>query len=102
MLKIQTTHHADNGLTVALIGTIGREYLGELEDVVGRAARDRQRLSFDLSQVRLVDREAVGFLASAMERGARLAGCPAYLREWLRLESRCSPAAASERRRTCV
>jgi hypothetical protein len=87
MLKIQTTRQTGNDVTVAIIGTIGREYLGELERVIERASRDRGRLSFDLSQVRLVDREAVGYLASARDRGVRLVGCPAYLREWLRLEA---------------
>jgi hypothetical protein len=88
MLKIETTSETATDLTVALIGTIASEYLDELEDVVRRAARERCRLSFDLSQVCLADRDAVRFLASALERRVRLTGCPAYLREWLRSESR--------------
>jgi hypothetical protein len=88
MLKIEATHRAGNALTVALIGSVQGEYLAELEELVQRAASDRRRLSFDLWQVRLVDREAVRFLASAIARGVRLVGCPAYLREWLRTESR--------------
>jgi ABC-type transporter Mla MlaB component len=86
MLKIQATRETGADRTVALIGTIQTEYLAELEDVVRRAARDRRRLSFDLSQVRLVDRDAVRFLVSAVERQVRLTGCPTYLREWLRSE----------------
>src|SRR5512133_1880144 len=88
MLKIQPTHQALNELTVALIGTVKGEYLPELEALVRRAAEDGRRLSFDLSQVRLVDRDAVWFLAAAVEGGVRLLDCPAYLRQWLRSESR--------------
>jgi hypothetical protein len=56
--------------------------------LVRRAARDRRRLAFDLSQVRLVDREALAFFVSSEGRGVRLTGCPAYLREWLKSENR--------------
>jgi hypothetical protein len=33
--------------------------------------------------VRLVDREAVRFLASCEARGIRLTSCPPYIREWI-------------------
>jgi ABC-type transporter Mla MlaB component len=92
MLRIEATRETDDDRTIALTGTIGGEYLPELEDAMQRAAGDRHRLSFDLSQVRLVDREAVRFLASAVERHVRLVGCPAYLREWVRSESRARQA----------
>lgn len=88
MLKIESAGESTTELTFALIGTIGREYLDDLEEMVRRAVRDHRRLSFDLSQVRLVDREAVRFLASAIERRVCLTGCPAYLREWLKSETR--------------
>jgi ABC-type transporter Mla MlaB component len=88
MLKIEATHETATDLTVALIGTIESEYLPELDEVVQRAARDHRRLSFDLSQVRLVDREALAFFVSGEGRGVRLADCPAYLREWFRSEDR--------------
>jgi hypothetical protein len=88
MLRIEATRETDDDRTIALTGTIGGEHLPELEDVVERAAGDRRRLSFDLSQVRLADREAVRFLTWAVERHVRLVGCPAYLREWLRSEAK--------------
>jgi ABC-type transporter Mla MlaB component len=88
MLKIEAINETVTARTVALIGTIGREYISELESVVQRAARDRRRLSFDLSQVRLVDRDALAFFVSCEERHVRLAGCPAFLRRWLKSENR--------------
>jgi ABC-type transporter Mla MlaB component len=88
MLKIQSIDETATELTVALIGTIQHEYLPALEDLVQRASRDRRRVSFDLSQVRLVDREAVAFFVTGGGRRARLSGCPAYLREWIASESR--------------
>jgi ABC-type transporter Mla MlaB component len=92
VLKILATRQTGAELTVALIGTVQREYLPDLEGVVRQAAQDRRRLSLDLSQVRLVDRDTVAFLASLVERQVRLIGCPAYLRQWLRSEARSTPA----------
>jgi anti-anti-sigma regulatory factor len=88
MLKIEATRETETILEVALAGSIEGEYLPELEELVRRAARDRRRLSFDLSQVRMVDRETVAFFASGNGRRARLTGCPTYLRRWLESESR--------------
>ena len=86
MLKIESTAETAGTVTVALIGSIAGEHLPELEEVVQRASRDHRRLSFDLSQVRLVDREVVAFFVAGEGRHARLTGCPAYLREWLKAE----------------
>lgn len=91
MLKIEATLETATDVTVALIGTVEAEYLAELEAVVRRAAGSRRRLSFDLSQVRLVDREALAFFVAGEGRHARLSGCPPYLREWLKSENRRCP-----------
>ena len=39
--------------------------------------------TLDLQEVRLVDREAVRFLAACEARGIKLRSCPAYIREWI-------------------
>lgn len=88
MLKIEATRDTKTSLTVALAGSIESEYLPELDELVRRAARDGRRLSFDLAQVRMVDRQAVAFFASGNGRQARLANCPTYLRKWLESENR--------------
>jgi hypothetical protein len=36
-----------------------------------------------LKEVKLIDREALGFLAHCEENGIRVENCPAYIREWL-------------------
>ncbi len=40
-------------------------------------------ITLDLQEVRLVDREAVKFLAACETRGITLRGCPPYIREWI-------------------
>ena len=40
----------------------------------------------DLEQVKLVDRDAVLFLALSETTGVKLKNCPAYIREWITQE----------------
>ena len=44
----------------------------------------RQTVVLDLKGVKLVDREAVGFLANFETDQAKIANCPRYIREWIR------------------
>lgn len=88
MLKIEPTRESKTSLTVALAGSLEAEYLPELEELARRAARDGRRLSLDLTQVRMVDREAVAYFATGAGRQARITGCPTWLRKWLDAENR--------------
>ena len=97
MLKIETASPTAAHLTVTLIGNIFGEYLPELEHVVQDAAHSGRSVAFDLSQIGLVDREAVRFFATGEGRWARLVGCPGYLREWLKSEGRPSPELTPDR-----
>jgi len=40
----------------------------------------------DLKDIKLVNRDAVKFLAHCEADGARLENCPAYIREWIARE----------------
>ncbi len=43
-------------------------------------------VTFDLSEITLVDRAAVRFLAEAEAAGIRLVNCPEYVRSWIAAE----------------
>ena len=45
-----------------------------------------QKVVLDLDQVKLVDREAVCFLAACEASGIQLSQCPPYIREWVNRE----------------
>lgn len=68
----------------ALSGRVGESDLGQLEQLF-RAERDAkaQGVGIDLTEVRLVDREVVRFLAGCESAGMQLRNCPAYIREWI-------------------
>jgi hypothetical protein len=93
MLRIQRSEHGES-VRFMLSGRIQAEDLPELRRLIEGEDR-RRKITLDLQEVRLVDREAVDFLAQCEATGAMLESCPAYVREWLATER-----AASGRPRT--
>ena len=80
MLKIRRSE--DNGIAVfALSGRIEEQHVSELQELLAGEAEAKAAL--DLEEVRLVDREAVRFLAACEARGIGLRNCPSYVREWI-------------------
>ena len=81
MLRIQRSEHRD-GVRFMLSGRIETEHLPELRRLI--EGEDGQRtVTFDLREVKLLDRDAVNFLADCEAAGATLENCPAYVREWI-------------------
>ncbi len=66
-----------------LSGRIESEQVQELKTQISRIA---QRIVLDLEQVRLVDLDAVHFLAVCETKGIELRRCPPYVREWILVE----------------
>ena len=62
----------------------------ELQKLI-EAEAEVAAITFDLQEVRLVDREAVRFLASCESRGIKLRNCPPYIREWIETGSDVKP-----------
>jgi hypothetical protein len=81
MLKIQKSAKAEV-VTFTLSGRIKTEELAELKRLFDAEGQDH-RIVLDLNEVKLVDRDAVRFLARCEANGAQLENCPAYIREWI-------------------
>ena len=84
MLKIQRSVY-DGNVRIVLSGRIEREHLAELQRLIDEDA-PHKLVTLDLEDVRLVDREAVGFLARCEGTGIRLENCSTYVREWISRE----------------
>jgi ABC-type transporter Mla MlaB component len=84
MLTIQRSVH-DGNVRIVLSGRIEREPLAELQRLIDEKA-PHKLVTLDLEDVRLVDREAVGFLAGCKGMGIRLENCSTYVREWISRE----------------
>ena len=81
MLKIQ---RAAQGAFVlfTLSGRIQGTDVAELQRLFDLEA-NKQTLTLDLHEVKLVDREAVRFLARCEAAGITLVHCPGYIRAWI-------------------
>lgn len=71
----------------------GRIQATQVPDLLAllRSESTAHRIVFDLEQVKLVDRDAVLFLALSEARGAELKNCSAYIRKWIDQERNAPP-----------
>jgi len=72
-------------VTLQLSGRFEGKHLTQLQEITAREAAD-QHLVLDLKDVKLVDRDAVIFLAGCEMHGAELHNCPIYIRDWINRE----------------
>jgi len=82
MIRIETSETEDL-VTFVLSGRIEQEDLGELKTLL---EKNEKAVVLDLKEIRLVDREAVRFLADFETDNARITNCPPYILEWIRRE----------------
>ena len=81
MLKIRRSE--DNGRTIfALSGRIEAGHVPELHELLDAEAEPAE-VTLDLTEVKLVDREAIRFFAGCKARGIELKDCPFYIRRWI-------------------
>jgi anti-anti-sigma regulatory factor len=80
-LRIQRSAKEDV-VTFTLSGRIKAEEVAELQRLFEVEGQDH-RVVLDLKEVKLVDQDAVRFLAGCEANGTQLVNCPAYVREWI-------------------
>lgn len=76
-------------VVLSLSGRIEGEQLLGLQKALASEGGN-QNVVLDLKEVKLVDQDAVRFLACREASGTELRNCPAYIRECIRRESACS------------
>jgi hypothetical protein len=81
ILKIDKVSRQDATVFV-LSGRITEDYLPELQLLLD-AEPEKKKVTLDLKEIRLVEREAMKFLAACQARGVELLNCPGYVREWI-------------------
>ena len=64
-------------------GRIDHEYVEVLQELTENEKTANDRLALDLTEVTVVNLEAVRALIVAEARGIELRNCPAYVREWI-------------------
>jgi anti-anti-sigma regulatory factor len=81
--KIERLVDGQNCVVLRVSGRIHGAYVDTLREVIGQ---EKGRLALDLTEVLVVDREAVRLLAFSEANGIELRNCPAYIREWVAKE----------------
>jgi anti-anti-sigma regulatory factor len=84
MLRIQKSTERSR-VVLSLSGRIEAEDVAELQRLC-RSETDDHKLVLDLEDVRLVNRDAIKFLADCEANGTKLRNCPPYVREWISKE----------------
>ena len=79
-------HSTEQGVVLRVSGRIAGEDL----EVLRSALEESGVVAVELSEVELVDREAVKLLALNESNGIELRLSPAYIREWVTRERRSS------------
>jgi len=86
MLKIRRSE--DKGCAnFAISGRIEEKQVSELKELLAAEA-DGAKVTLDLEEVQLVDREAISFLATCEAKGIKLKDCPSYIRKWIQQRGR--------------
>jgi hypothetical protein len=72
---------------VTILRLSGRLQSEHLEELKAQIEGGTQRVVLDLEEVKLVDRDAVCFLAVCEAKGIELRQCSPYIRDWIARES---------------
>ena len=80
MLRVQRS--ANGRVVLRLSGRIEAEDVKELRELLAMETA-KQQLVLDLTDVTLVNQDAVEFLASCEADSIILENCPAYIRQWI-------------------
>jgi hypothetical protein len=81
-LKIEKSTEGST-TTIRLIGRVQAEHLEALNAEIKNSEFPA---TLDLSEVNLVDVDAVRFLGACQVKGAKLTGCSPYIRHWIAIE----------------
>jgi len=83
MLKIATRSDPAGWGTVVLAGTVNQDSLCQLQQALEAAKSTHKEVQIDLSEVTLVDRLGLRFLAAQRRHDIKLVRCPQYIRPWI-------------------
>ena len=67
-------------LILRLSGRLQSEHVDQLK---AQIEEDSRKITLDLGEVKLVDRDVVSFLGDCEAQGHQLSQCPPYIREWI-------------------
>jgi anti-anti-sigma regulatory factor len=85
MLRIRRS--ANGEVVFTLSGQMDEESIAELEAQINSEEKGR-RIVLDLKDLTLVNEDAVRFVVGCEANSITLENCPAYVREWIKVQRR--------------
>ena len=76
----------EHGLVLYISGQLAADDL----EVVRTALDPRRVVAVELAEVEVANRDAVKLLAQVEAEGIELRSCPAYIREWIRMNEKAA------------
>lgn len=73
-------------VTLVIAGKCNGGCLGELRRAIDKARRMQRQIVIDMSEVTLVDRTSLQFLAAQSRANVTLINCPLYIQPWITRE----------------
>jgi hypothetical protein len=86
LMVLRIERVSDEAQTVLLLS--GRIESEQVQELKAHIDGNTQRIAFDLEEVRLVDLDAVHFLAVCEAHGVELRHCPPFVQKWILAEKR--------------
>lgn len=80
---IPEPHPANRSITLLLNGKFSEDAIPELAQSLLNAKQQHDSVVLDLSEVTLVDRQAVRYFSEQVSDEVKLVNCPIYLRRWI-------------------
>ena len=81
--KIERLASKGNMIVLRLCGWIQVEHVKTIRELI---EQENGKVALDLTEMTLVDRDVVNFLATCELKCIELRNCPAFLREWVTSE----------------
>ncbi len=87
VVKIAPRQDPAAPITLLIAGKCNGGCVGELRRAIEKARRAQQQIVIDMSEVTLVDRTTLQFLAAQQREDVRLINCPPYIEPWISREA---------------
>jgi anti-anti-sigma regulatory factor len=81
--KIERLVSGENSVVIRVCGRIQLEHVSTVNELI---RQEQSVVVLDLTEVTLVDRDAVNLIATCALKNVELRNCPAFLREWVAKE----------------
>ncbi len=78
-----TSLPSEQSVTILLNGKLNEDSLAALDESIAAARGANRTVVMDLSEVTLIDRKAVQYLADQTLHNLRIVNCPVYLEHWI-------------------